>query len=292
MTESALPQGTVKSLLPLVPGSSVDAYLAAISSLPILSAGDEHRLAVQLAEHGDLEAARQLIMSQLKMVAFVAKKYLGYGIPLGDLIQEGNVGLMKAVKRFDSAAGVRLMTFSMYWVKHEIIEFVVRNKRMVNIATTKAQRKLLFNLQKQRRTRSWLTPSELAHIAQTLNVSVRDVREMEYRLAGNDTSFDPAADDDDETAMHSPALVLTDSRYDPARLYEQDDGSDNLVGSISEALSRLDARSRHIVEQRFLSEKKATLQALAELYNVSAERIRQLEKQALALLKESMPAAA
>lgn len=292
MTASALPQGTVKSALPLVPGSNVDAYLAAISSLPILSAEEEHRLAVQLAEHGDVEAARQLIMSQLKMVAFVAKKYVGYGLPLGDLIQEGNVGLMKAVKRFDRSAGVRLMTFSIHWVKHEIVDFIVRNKRMVKIATTKAQRKLFFNLQKQRRTRTWLAPSELAHIAQALNVSVRDVREMEYRLAGNDTSFDPAADDDDETAMHSPAQHLADSRYDPARLYEQDDRADNLVGNIGEALSLLDARSRHILEQRYLSEKKATLQALAELYNVSAERIRQLEKQALALLRESMPVAA
>ncbi|WP_409286929.1 RNA polymerase sigma factor RpoH [Pseudomonas guariconensis] len=278
--------------IPMVPGANVDAYLTAISSLPALTAEAEKALAESLACENNVAAARQLVMSQLRMVAYVAKGYLGYGLPLGDLIQEGNVGLMKAVKRFNPGAGVRLMTFALYWVKAEIHEYILRNHRMVRTSTTKAQRKLFFNLRRQSRSRNWLTVDELEHIAQTLNVSVRDVREMEYRMAGNDTSFDPLADDDDESAMLAPAQQLGDHRYDPAHQYEQSVGSTDLVKGLQDALGSLDARSRQIVEQRYLREKKATLQDLAGQFKVSAERIRQLESLALAKLKVALPVAA
>ncbi|MBM5458596.1 RNA polymerase sigma factor RpoH [Pseudomonas sp. P66] len=276
----------------MVPGSNVDAYLAVLNTIPIMSAEEEHSLAVRLAERQDVEAARQLVASQLRFVVRVAKGYVGFGLPLGDLIQEGNVGLMKAVKRFNVAAQVRLMTFAAHHIKAEIHEFILRNGRMVRLATTKAQRKLYFNLRKQERSRTWLTQDEIHHIAETLNVSVRDVREMECRMAGNDTSFDPAADADDETAFLTPAHQLADHRYDPARQYESDAESDGLSGDLHAALESLDDRSKDILTQRFLGNSKATLHDLAAQYKVSAERIRQIEKQALAKLKVAMPMAA
>ncbi|MFJ3110044.1 RNA polymerase sigma factor RpoH [Pseudomonas putida] len=278
--------------IPMVPGSNVDAYLAVLNTIPMMSADEEHALAVRLAENNDVDAARQLVVSQLRFVVHVAKGYSGYGLPLCDLIQEGNVGLMKAVKRFNVAAQVRLITFAVHWIKAEIHEFILRNGRMVRLATTKPQRKLFFNLRKQKKSRAWLTPDETQHIAETLNVSVRDVREMECRMAGNDTSFDPASDADDEVAFLSPAHQLGDHRYDPARQYEAASEAGGMSGDLYAALDSLDERSRDILTQRFLGNSKATLHDLAAQYQVSAERIRQIEKQALAKLKGAMPLAA
>lgn len=276
----------------MVPGSNLDAYLAVIHSIPNMSADEERRLSKRLAEHNDMDAARQLVTSQLRFVVHIARSYSGYGLPLGDLIQEGNIGLIKAVKRFDPAAQVRLITFGVHWIKAEINEFILRNGRMVRLATTKAQRKLFFNLRKQPRSRTWLTADETRHIADTLNVSVLDVKEMECRMAGNDTSFDPAPDADDESAYLTPAHQIADDRYDPALQYESEVCAETSTDDLHTALNGLDDRSRDILAQRFLSESKATLHDLAAKYNVSAERIRQIEKLALAKLKVAIPLAA
>lgn len=274
------------------PGSNIDAYLAAIHAIPLMSAEEEHRLAERLGKYNDVDAARQLVVAQLRFVVHIARGYSGYGLPLADLIQEGNLGLMKAVKRFKSCAQVRLITFAVHYVKAEIHEFILRNGRMVRLATTKAQRKLFFNLRKQKRSRTWLTADETQHIADTLKVSVGDVREMECRMAGNDTSFDPGVDDDDEAAYLSPSQQIADHRYDPASQYESVSDTDTAVETLHSALATLDERSRDILGQRFLSETKATLHDLAAQYKVSAERIRQLEKNALAKLKVAIPLAA
>lgn len=278
--------------IPMVPGSNIDAYLAIINSLPRISAEEERALAERLTECQDVDAARQLVMSQLTFVVHIARSYSGYGLPLADLIQEGNIGLMKAVKRFDSHAGVRFISFCVHHVRCEINEFILRNGRMVRMATTKAQRKLFYNLRRQKRSRNWLTPDETKHIAQTLNVSIRDVQEMEYRMAGNDTSFDPASEDDDESAYLTPAQQLGDRRFDPARLHEVETDNLNQEDGLHNALQSLDERSRDILAQRWLTDKKVTLHDLAAQYEVSAERIRQLEKLALAKLKSAMPLAA
>lgn len=274
----------------MAPGSNLDAYLTVIHSIPNMSAEEERRLSKRLVEHNDMDAARQLVTSQLRFVVHIARSYSGYGLPLSDLIQEGNVGLIKAVKRFNPAAQVRLITFGVHWIRAEINEFIIRNGRMVRLATTKAQRKLFFNLRKQPRSRNWLTADETRHIAEALNVSVLDVKEMETRMAGNDTSFDPAADEDDESAYLTPAHQIGDHRYDPAHQYEA--GVDTSKDDLHEALNNLDERSRDILAQRFLSESKVTLHDLATKYNVSAERIRQIEKLALAKLKVAIPLAA
>lgn len=283
---------TAAAQLSMSPGSNVEAYLAAIHAIPMISAEAELALSERLHEHNDVDAARQLVVSQLRFVVHIARGYTGYGLPLSDLIQEGNVGLIKAVKRFKTAAQVRLITFAVHYVKAEINEFVLRNARMVRLATTKAQRKLFFNLRRQSRSRTWLTAEETLHIAETLKVSVRDVREMECRIAGNDTSFDPGCDDDDDAAFLTPAQQLADHRYDPAGQYETEIESDSAEENLHLALASLDERSRDILGQRFLSETKATLHDLAAQYKVSAERIRQIEKHALAKLKIAMPIAA
>ncbi|KPC02266.1 RNA polymerase sigma factor [Pseudomonas amygdali pv. lachrymans] len=277
---------------PMAPGTNLDAYLTVIHSLPKMSAEEERRLSERHFEHNDMDAARQLVTSQLRFVVHIARRYSGYGLPLSDLIQEGNIGLIKAVKRFNPAAQVRLITFAVHGIKAEINEYILRNCRMVRMATTKAQRKLFFNLRKQPRSRTWLTADETKHIADILNVSVSDVKEMETRMAGNDTSFDPAADADDDSAFMTPAHQLGDHRYDPAHLYETENDADTSTYDLHTALNSLDERSRDILAQRFLSERKATLHDLAIKYKVSAERIRQIEKLALAKLKVSIPLAA
>lgn len=286
------PSRAATTHIPMVPGSNIDAYLAVINSLPRLSAEEERALTERLTDGQDVDAARQLVMSQLTFVVHIARSYSGYGLPLADLIQEGNIGLMKAVKRFDHYAGVRLITFSVHHVRCEINEYILRNSRMVRLATTKAQRKLFFNLRRQKRSRNWLTPDETQYIAQTLNVTIRDVQEMECRLAGNDTSFDPASEDDDESAYLTPAQQLGDRRFDPARLHEVETDNLKQEDGLHNALQSLDERSRDILAQRWLTDKKVTLHDLAAQYQVSAERIRQLEKMALAKLKSAMPLAA
>jgi len=269
----------------LAPGANLEAYVHSVNSIPLLSAEQERELAGRLYYAQDLEAARQMVLAHLRFVVHIARSYSGYGLAQADLIQEGNVGLMKAVKRFNPEMGVRLVSFAVHWIRAEIHEFILRNWRIVKVATTKAQRKLFFNLRSQKKRLAWLNNDEVNAVAQTLGVEAREVREMESRLTGHDMAFDPASDADDDSAFQSPAHYLEDNRYDPARQLEEADWSDSANASLHDALEGLDERSRDILQQRWLSEEKATLHELAAKYNVSAERIRQLEKNAMGKLK-------
>ena len=274
----------------LVPGRNLDAYVQAVSSIAVLSAEQERKLAERLYYNNDLEAARQLVMSHLRFVVHIAKSYAGYGLPVSDLIQEGNVGLMKAVKRFNPEVGVRLVSFAVHWVKAEIHEFILRNWRIVKVATTKAQRKLFFNLRSSKKRLAWLNNEEVEAVARDLGVEPKVVREMEGRMAGQDTAFDGYADDDDDNAYQAPSHYLEDKRSNPAVQLENADWSESSVGQLRQALSQLDERSRDILEKRWLSEEKATLHELAAQYGVSAERIRQIEKSAMKKLKAAIAA--
>ena len=274
----------------LAPGANLEAYVHAVNGIPLLSVEQERELAERLYYQQDLEAARQMVLAHLRFVVHIAKSYAGYGLAQADLIQEGNVGLMKAVKRFNPEMGVRLVSFAVHWIKAEIHEFILRNWRIVKVATTKAQRKLFFNLRGQKKKLAWLNNEEVNAVAQSLGVEAREVREMESRLYGQDMAFDPGCDEDDDTAFQAPAHYLEDHRYDPARQLEEADWSDSASGHLHEALESLDERSRDILHQRWLAEEKATLHDLAAKYNVSAERIRQLEKNAMNKLKGSIQA--
>jgi len=274
----------------LVPGASLEAYVHSVNSIPLLTPERERELAERLFYQEDVEAARQLVLAHLRFVVHIAKSYSGYGLAQADLIQEGNVGLMKAVKRFNPEMGVRLVSFAVHWIKAEIHEFILRNWRIVKVATTKAQRKLFFNLRSQKKRLAWLNNDEVHRVAETLGVEPREVREMESRLTGHDMAFDPASDADDDAAYQSPAQYLEDNRYDPARQLEEADWNDSSTANLHEALERLDDRSRDILYQRWLAEEKATLHELAAKYNVSAERIRQLEKNAMNKLKGNIAA--
>lgn len=274
----------------LVPGRNIDAYVTSVSSIAVLSVEQEKTLAERLFFHNDLEAARQLVMSHLRFVVHIAKSYSGYGLPLADLIQEGNVGLMKAVKRFNPEVGVRLVSFAVHWVKAEIHEFILRNWRIVKVATTKAQRKLFFNLRSAKKRLSWLTNDEADAVAKDLGVEAKVVREMESRMAGQDTAFDAYGDDDSDTAYQAPAHYLEDRNSDPSLLLEDADWSDSSIAQLRSALAQLDERSRDILQKRWLADDKATLHELADKYGVSAERIRQLEKNAMKKLKGTMAA--
>lgn len=274
----------------LSPGRNVDAYVQSVSTIPILTAEEERELAERLHYQNDLEAARQLVMSHLRFVVHIARTYSGYGLPLGDLIQEGNVGLMKAVKRFDPTMGVRLVSFAVHWIKAEMHEFILRNWRIVKIATTKAQRKLFFNLRSQKKGLGWMTNDEVKAVAEDLGVDAKTVRQMEGRLASNDTAFDAPTDTDEDSAWQAPAAYLEDMSGDPASQLEAADWEENSQRALMEAMSALDERSRDILMQRWLSEQKATLHDLAAKYGVSAERIRQLEKNAMNKIKVAMSA--
>ena len=274
----------------LSPGANLEAYVHSVSSIPVLTAEEERDLGERLYYHQDLDAARQLVMAHLRFVVHIARSYSGYGLPQGDLIQEGNVGLMKAVKRFNPEVGVRLVSFAVHWIKAEIHAYVLRNWRIVKVATTKAQRKLFFNLRSQKKRLAWLTNSEADAIADSLGVETREVREMESRLTGSDMSFDPADNDDDEGSYLSPAHYLEDHSQDPALQLEAADSAESSNHSLHEALSQLDERSRDILQQRWLSDEKVTLHDLAAQYGVSAERIRQLEKNAMKKIKGSIAA--
>ncbi|MDO7895809.1 RNA polymerase sigma factor RpoH [Pseudomonas citrulli] len=274
----------------LVPGANLEAYVHTVNSIPLLTPEQERELAESLYYEQDLEAARQMVLAHLRFVVHIARSYSGYGLAQADLIQEGNVGLMKAVKRFNPEMGVRLVSFAVHWIKAEIHEFILRNWRIVKVATTKAQRKLFFNLRSQKKRLAWLNNEEVHRVAESLGVEPREVREMESRLTGHDMAFDPAAEADDDSAFQSPANYLEDHRYDPARQLEDADWSDNSNTNLHEALEVLDERSRDILYQRWLAEEKATLHDLAQKYNVSAERIRQLEKSAMNKLKMSIAA--
>ena len=274
----------------LVPGANLEAYVNTVNSIPLLTPEQERELAESLYYEQDLGAARQMVLAHLRFVVHIARSYSGYGLAQADLIQEGNVGLMKAVKRFNPEMGVRLVSFAVHWIKAEIHEFILRNWRIVKVATTKAQRKLFFNLRSQKKRLAWLNNEEVHRVAESLGVEPREVREMESRLTGHDMAFDPAAEADDDSAFQSPANYLEDHRYDPARQLEDADWSDNSNHNLHEALEVLDERSRDILYQRWLAEEKATLHDLAQKYNVSAERIRQLEKSAMNKLKLSIAA--
>ena len=270
------------------PLGSLDQYMQAVSAIPVLSAAEEGDLATRFRDHEDLDAARRLILAHLRFVVHIARGYSGYGLQLGDLVQEGNVGLMKAVKRFDPEFGVRLVSFAVHWIRAEIHEFVLRNWRLVKVATTKAQRKLFFNLRKAKTHLGWLTADETAAVAKDLGVSTREVTEMEMRLQGRDLSFDPSPSDEDE---HTPVGYLPSSDADPAELLESSDWTRDVNERLHGAVDSLDARSRDILERRWLSEQKATLHELAAEYQVSAERIRQIESNALTKLKGLMTSA-
>ncbi|MAF84831.1 MAG: RNA polymerase sigma factor RpoH [Gammaproteobacteria bacterium] len=266
------------------PVGSLDAYIVAVNAIPVLSRDEEQELARLFRENNDLNAARRLVMSQLRFVVHIARGYNGYGLPLNDLVQEGNIGLMKAVKRFDPDVGVRLVSFAVHWIRAEIHEYVLKNWRLVKIATTKSQRKLFFNLRKAKKFLGWLSQSETEAIANDLGVSAREVTEMEKRLAGHDMAFDPAPSDEEEKA-YAPAHYLQGNTPDPAELVESDDWQRQTSGQLHSALQTLDQRSREILQARWLAEKKTTLQDLAKRYDVSAERIRQIEQRAIKLLQ-------
>ena len=274
-----------------VPSGSLESYLSAARNIPILSAEEERELAVQLQDHGDLEAAQKLVLSHLRFVAHVARSYSGYGLSLADLVQEGNIGLMKAVKRFDPTFGVRLISFAVYWIRAEIHEYILRNWRIVKVATTKAQRKLFFNLRSKKKQLGWFSNDEVGAVAEDLGVKRTDVLEMEKRLSGLDIGFD-GPDDNDENIAPAPANYLEDTSLEPARLVEQSDWSENQESRLYAALKNLDERSRDILQQRWLTDNKSTLHQLADQYGISAERIRQLESNAIKKLKNIIGEAA
>ncbi|MCZ6770855.1 MAG: RNA polymerase sigma factor RpoH [Proteobacteria bacterium] len=272
--------------LPL-PTGSLEAYVDAVQRIPLLSLEEEQDLARRYREHGDLDAARELVLAHLRFVVSVARRYKGYGLAHGDLIQEGNIGLMKAVKRFDPDVGVRLVSFAVHWIKAEIHEFVIKNWRIVKVATTKAQRKLFFNLRSAKKTLGWMGAEEVEDTARDFGVETRDVLTMEQRLNARDVSFDLRSDDDEDPFV--PAAYLQDQRFEPSLCYEQEEAESVRTERLGEALGELDARSRDIVVSRWLLDPKMTLQKLAEKYEVSAERIRQLEKSAFKTLKNQIP---
>ena len=271
------------------PVGSLDSYIDRVSQIPVLSKEEEVALALRFRTETDLDAARQLVLSHLRFVVHIARGYLGYGLPMGDLVQEGNVGLMKAVKRFDPDVGVRLVSFAVHWIRAEIHEYVLRNWRLVKVATTKSQRKLFFNLRKMKKNLAWLSEAETRAVAHDLGVEVSDVREMEQRLSARDMSFDPTPDADDEDT-YSPAMYLPASNADPAVEAEREEWEEDSSDRLGAALQRLDARSRDILKRRWMTDDKATLHELADEYGISAERVRQVETSAIAKLKALMAA--
>jgi RNA polymerase sigma-32 factor len=270
--------------------ASLDGYLQTVSAIPMLDAEQEKVLATRLQQEGDLEAAKQLIVSHLRFVAHIAKGYAGYGLPQADLIQEGNIGLMKAVKRFNPEVGVRLVSFAVHWIKAEIHEYVLKNWRIVKVATTKAQRKLFFNLRKNKKRLGWFNQEEVATVANELGVSEKEVREMESRMSGQDMGFDLSQDDNDDapSTSFSPVQYLTDASGDLADAVEEEQWQEQSQNRLFSALKTLDERSQDIISARWLADDKATLQDLAAKYNVSAERVRQLEKSAMKKLQTAM----
>ncbi|MGV8941175.1 MAG: RNA polymerase sigma factor RpoH [Lysobacter sp.] len=283
MTQMTTANALVSNSLP-VPSAlgSLDAYIGAVHRIPVLSVEDEQALARRFLGEEDLNAARELVHSHLRFVVHVARGYNGYGLPLGDLIQEGNIGLMKAVKRFDPDQGVRLVSFAVHWIRAEMHEFILKNWRIVKVATTKAQRKLFFNLRRSKKRLGWMNAEEVRVIAKDLNVSEREVLEMESRLSGRDIGFDAPDSDDDDRAPPSPVAYLRTADEEPSQIYERESQEDHQVALLHEGLAKLDERSRDIIARRWLgNENKVTLQELADEYGVSAERIRQIEANAL-----------
>jgi RNA polymerase sigma-32 factor len=272
-----------------VSANNLEAYIRQIHSIPMLEADEEHALAVQLQETGDIDAAQKLIMSNLRFVVKIARGYSGYGLQLSDLIQEGNIGLMKAVKRFSPDHNVRLISYAVHWIKAEIHEYVIRNWKIVKVATTKAQRKLFFKLRSNKKRLGWFSHEEVKDVADTLGVKPETVLEMESRLSNHDVAFDAPTNEDEEHAF-SPSAYLTDQRADPAKQMEVDDAQSQHLQLMASSLESLDERSRDIIQRRWLDEEKATLHELADIYQVSAERIRQLEQNAIKKLRVAFTA--
>jgi RNA polymerase sigma-32 factor len=283
MSQNTMSHSLVPNSLPIPSAiGSLDAYIGAVHQIPVLTVDEEQALARRFREEEDLEAARELVLSHLRFVVHVARGYSGYGLQLGDLIQEGNIGLMKAVKRFDPSVGVRLVSFAVHWIRAEMHEFILKNWRIVKVATTKAQRKLFFNLRKSKKRLGWLNADEVRAVAADLNVSEREVLEMESRLSGRDIGFDAPDDADEDQSPPSPVAYLAANDEDPSQAYERADSEDHKLELLREGMAGLDARSRDIIKRRWLdADSKVTLQELADEYGVSAERIRQVEANAL-----------
>ena len=283
----ALPSSAV---LNMAPGANLSAYVQAVSSIAVLSADRERELAERLFYEECVDSARELVLAHLRFVVHIARSYSGYGLAEADLIQEGNVGLMKAVKRFDPNKGVRLVSFAVHWIKAEMHEYILRNWRIVKVATTKAQRKLFFNLRSQKKALGWLSAEETRAIAADLGVDETEVTRMEGRLASRDIAFDAPTDSDEDDAWQAPQYFLTDGQADPGQLVEAEDFAEDSSARLQLALTELDERSRDILERRWLAEDKSTLHELAAEYEVSAERIRQLEANAMKKLRAAMAA--
>ena len=277
-----------KTALPVVSSNDLDSYFRDINDIPMLTAEEESALSDRLQQQGDLEAAQKLVLSNLRFVIRIARGYTGYGLPLADLIQEGNIGLMKAVKRFDSAHKVRLVSFAVHWIRAEIHEFVIRNWRIVKIATTKPQRKLFFKLRSSKKRLGWFNQEEVKDVAEKLGVKPETVLEMEARLSNYDVAFDAPSSEDSEDSMLSPSTYLANQNMDPANSAESSDWQQNQLQQLTASLATLDERSQDILQQRWLNEDKTTLQDLAKKYQISAERIRQLESNAIKKLRGGM----
>lgn len=267
---------------------SIESYIQSVSNIPMLSADEEKSLAERLFNEGDLTAARELVMSHLRFVVHIAKSYSGYGLAQADLVQEGNIGLMKAVKRFDPNVGVRLVSFAVHWIKAEIHEFVLKNWRIVKVATTKAQRKLFFNLRKSKKRLGWFTHKEVQKVAEELGVSEKEVLQMEARMGSQDTAFDLSSDDGDDNSNFSPAQYLEDKSENVEAAVINADYDSNASARLYSAIKTLDERSQYIIETRWLNDNKMTLQDLAAKYEVSAERVRQIEKNAMKKIQAAM----
>ena len=273
-----------KELQPMdvsAPGQNLEAYLSSVQNIAILTPEEEKRLAEDLYYRNDLEAARQLVMAHLRFVVHIARGYSGYGLPQADLIQEGNVGLMKAVRKFNPEVGVRLISFAVHWIKSEMHEYIIKNWKIVKVATTKAQRKLFFNLRSQKKELNWLSQDEIKTISNELGVDEKSIKEMESRLSSSDMSFDPPSEANDDEASFSPSGFLADESKDPAELIEREDSEEYSHELLHKAMSALDSRSKEILIDRWLQDQKLTLHELADKYGVSAERIRQIEKAAM-----------
>ena len=274
----------------LAPGGDLQAYINSVHSIGVLTSEEEKKLAEDLYYRNDLDAARKLVLAHLRFVIYVAKTYSGYGLPEADLIQEGNVGLMKAIRKFNPEMGVRLVSFAVHWIKAEIHEYVLKNWKIVKIATTKPQRKLFFNLRSKKKGLGWLTEEEAEAMAKDLGVKPSEVREMEKRLSGTDMPFDPLTESDDDEASYSPSQYLEDEDANPAEIFAKDSLDETNTSQLYEAINQLDDRSRDILQDRWLADEKLTLHELAEKYDISAERVRQIEKNAMKKVKQSFSA--
>ncbi len=283
-----IPGTSLQGMEALSPGGDLQAYINSVRSIGVLTPEEEKKLAEDLYYRNDLDAARKLVLAHLRFVIYIAKSYSGYGLSEADLIQEGNIGLMKAIRKFNPEMGVRLVSFAVHWVKAEIHEYVLKNWKIVKIATTKAQRKLFFNLRSKKKGLEWFTEEEIEQVAKDLGVKPSEVREMEKRLSGSDMSFDPLSESDDDEASFAPSQYLEDEEANPADIFENKSLSEESTSQLYEAINQLDDRSRDILQDRWLADEKMTLHDLAEKYEISAERVRQIEKNAMKKVKQSI----